>query len=125
MAERGLAEAGPIWTKVELTGNLDGSTAHRRWQFATAAQTGSWIDSAEADRSDIDWRLTIRSDPFLWFPASLSTTDVRHLRLALILSVASIDFRDGELLQQLRPSQWQPIAKRRERARCDDKMLKV
>ena len=125
MVERGLVEAEPIWTIVELTGSLDEPTADHRWQIATEAQTESWIDSAEADRSDIDWRVTIRSDLFRWFLASLSTTDVRHLRLGLTLSEESIDFRDGESLQQSRPTQWQPIAKRRERARCDDKMLKV
>jgi len=127
MAERGLVEASPIWTIVELTGNLDGPAAHHRWQFATAAQTGLWIDSAEADRSDIDRRSTIPSDYFrcLAFPASRSTTDARHPRLALTLSEESIDFRDGELLQQSRPRQWTPRAKRRARARGYDTMLKV
>ena len=126
MAERGLVEAEPNWTIVELTGNLDERTAHHPWQFATAAQTESWIDSAEADRSDIDWRLTIGSDcfPSLWLLAS-RTTDVRHPTLALTLSEESIDFHDGELLQQSRPRQWKPIAKRRERAHGDGKMLKV
>src|SRR5437899_8829750 len=127
MAERGLVEAGPTWTIVELTGNLDEPSAHHRWQFATAAQTESWIDSAEADRLDIDRRSTIPSDyfRFRWFPASRATTDARHPRLALALSEESIDFRDGELLQQSHPRQWTPIATRRERARCDDRMLKV
>ena len=64
MVERGLVEAEPIWTIVELTGSLDEPTADHRWQIATEAQTGSWIDSAEADRSDIDRRSTIRSDYF-------------------------------------------------------------
>jgi len=127
MVERGLVEAEPIWTTVELTGNLDEPTADHRWQFATAAQTGSWIDSAEADRSDIDRRSTIRSDyfRFLWFPASRWTTEARHPRLALTLSEAWIDFHDGELLQQSRPRQWKPGAKLPKRARGDDKMLKV
>ncbi|SRR6266446_4978764 len=127
MAERGLVEAEPIWTIAELTGNLDEPTADHRWQFATAAQTGLWIDSAEADRSDTDRHSTIPSDycRYLWFPASRSTTDARHPRLALTLSEESFVFRDGELLQQSRPRQWTPGAKRRERARCDDTMLKV
>src|SRR5713101_6314011 len=125
MAERGLAEAEPIWTIVELTGNLDEPTAHHRWQFATAAQTGSWIDSAAAGISDIDRRSTIRSVcfRFLWFPASRSTTDARHPRLALSVSEDSIDFRDGELLPQSRPRRWTPRATPPKRARCDDKML--
>ena len=107
MAERGLVEAEPIWTIVELTGNLDEPTAHHWWRFATAAQTESWIDSAATDRSDIDRRSTIPSDyfRFLRFPASRSTTDVRHLRSALTWSEESIDFHDGELLQQSRPRQ--------------------
>src|SRR5260370_24736678 len=108
MEERGFVEAEPICSAAELTGNLDEPTAYHRWQFATAAQTESWIDSAEADRSNIDWRSTIRSDCFLclWFPASLSTTDVRHLRLALSLSEESIDFRDFELPLRSRPIPW-------------------
>jgi hypothetical protein len=115
MAERGLVEAEPIWTIVELTGNLDEPTAHHRWQFATVAQTESWIDFAEAGKSDIDWPLTIRSDwfRFLWLPASRLTTDARHPRLALTLSEELIDFHAGELLQQSRPRQWTPRAKRR------------
>ncbi len=128
MVERGLVEAEPIWTIVELTGSLDEPTADRRWQIATAAQTESWIDSAEADRSDIDRRSTIRSDyfRFLWFPALRSTTtDARHPRLALTLSEVWIDFHDGELLQQSRPRQCKPRAKPPKRARGDDKMLKV
>src|SRR5437762_13960735 len=127
MVERGLVEAGTIWTTAELTGNLDEPTTHHRWQFAMAAQTESWIDSAAADRSDIGRRSTIPSDcfRFLWFPASRWTTEVRQPRLALTLSEESIDFHDGELLQQSRPRQWTPRAKRRQRARGDDKMLKV
>ena len=127
MVERGLVEAEPIWTIVELTGSLDEPTADHRWQFAREAQTGSWIDSAEADRLSIDRRSTIPSDcfRFLWFPASRSTTEVRHPRLVLTLSEESIDFHDGELLQQSRPRQWKPIAERRERAHGDDKLLKV
>ena len=126
MAERGLVEAEPNWTIVELTGNLDERTAHHPWQFATAAQTESWIDSAEADRSDIDWRLTIGSDCFRSLGLLASrTTDVRRPTLALTLSEESIDFHDGELLQQSRPRQWKPIAERRERAHGDDKLLKV
>jgi len=107
MVERGLVEAGPIWTVLELTGKLDEPREHHRWQFATAAQTELWIDFAEAGKSDIDWRLTIGSDwfRFLWLPASRSTTDVRPPRLALTVSEESIDFRDGELLQQSRPRQ--------------------
>src|SRR5437660_11330776 len=122
MAERGLVEAGPTWTIVELTGNLDEPSAHHRWQFATAAQTESWIDSAETDISDIDRRSTIPSDyfRFLWFPASRSTTDARHPRLALTMSEEWIDFHDGELLQQSRPRQWKPGAKPPKRARGDD-----
>src|SRR2546425_9700674 len=107
MVERGLVEAEPIWTTAELTGKLDEPAEYRRWRFATAAQTESWIDFAEADKSDIDWRLTIGSDcfRFLWLPASRLTTDVRHPPLALTSSEESIDFRDGELVQQSRPRQ--------------------
>src|SRR2546427_2121683 len=127
MAERGLVAVERIWMAAELTGDLEEPTAYQQWQFATAAQTESWIDSAEADRSDTAWRSTIRSDCFLcqWFLASRSTTDVRHLRLALTSSEELIDFHDGELLQQSRPRQWKPIAERRERAHGDDKLLKV
>ena len=126
MAERDPVEAEPIWTAAELTGDLDERTAYHRWQFATAAQTESWIDSAEADRSDIDWRLTIGSDCFRSLGLLASrTTDVRRPTLALTLSEESIDFHDGELLQQSRPRQWKPIAERRERAHGDDKLLKV
>ena len=126
MVERGLVEVEPIWTTAELTGKLDEPTAYRQWQFATAAQTESWIDSAEADRSDTDWRLTIGSDCFRSLGLLASrTTDVRRPTLALTLSEESIDFHDGELLQQSRPRQWKPIAKRRERAHGDGKMLKV
>ena len=126
MVERGLVEAEPIWTIVELTGTLDEPTADHRWQFATAAQTESWLDSAEADRSDTDWRLTIGSDCFRSLGLLASrTTDVRRPTLALTLSEAWIDFHDGELLQQSRPRQWKPRAKPPKRARGDDKMLKV
>jgi len=126
MVERGLVEVEPIWTTAELTGKLDEPTAYRQWQFATAAQTESWIDSAEADRSDTDWRLTIGSDCFRSLGLLASrTTDVRRPTLALTLSEESIDFHDGELLQQSRPRQWKPIAERRERAHGDDKLLKV
>jgi len=126
MAERGLVAVERIWMAAELTGKLDEPTEYRQWQFATAAQTESWTDFAEADRSDIDWRLTIGSDcfPSLWLLAS-RTTDVRRPTLALTLSEESIDFHDGELLQQSRPRQWKPIAKRRERAHGYGKMLKV
>jgi hypothetical protein len=128
MAERGLVEAGPIWTTEELTRKLDEPTTPYRWQFATAAQAESWIDPAEADISDIDRRSTIPSDYFryLWSPASRSTTtDARHLRLALTLSEESIDFRDCEWLQQSRPRQWTPRATWRARGRGDHKMLNV
>src|SRR5438552_17274945 len=127
MVERGLVEAGSIWTIAELTGSSDEPTAHHRWQFATAAQTESWIDSAEADISDIDRRSTIGSDcsRFLWFPASRSTTDVRHPRLALTVSEESIDFRGGELLQQSLPRQWKPLPTPPKGARCGDKVLGV
>ena len=127
MAERGLVEAEPIWTTAELTGGLDEPTAYHRSQFATAAQTGSWTDSAEADRSDIDRRSAIGSDcfRFRWFPASRSTTDVRHPPLALTSGEESIDFRDGALLQQSRPRQWKPRAKPPKHAGGEDKMLKV